>query len=77
MTILELCSRYANKITGDDWQSLHAKWMLDEIPDIKDSGKLNRWLGFVQGFMWSRDLCTIDELREDITVLKANLPDFL
>ena len=74
MSLADLCNRYAQKIAGDDWRSEHVKWMLEQIPLMKEPGKINRWLGFVQGFMWDRDLCTIDELRQDISVLKANAP---
>lgn len=41
----------------------HALWMLYEMASIKDENKFNRWLGFVQGILWSEKLATLDELR--------------
>jgi hypothetical protein len=58
----------------------HILWMLEEIPEfaIKASFygmtneglrlilKANRWLGFVQGWMWSNNICSINWLRESV-----------
>ena len=44
----------------------HLRWMVEESltwPEEK-VGKLNRWLGFVQGVLFAMDEATIDELRE-------------
>lgn len=51
----------------------HARWMCDEIATCETNSnlnqveKLNRWLGFVQGVLWSCKLKTINNLREDVT----------
>lgn len=54
----------------------HMLWMLEEVvkfnieafkrcpPNDELSEKAHRWLGFVQGWMWSNDMVTINELRE-------------
>lgn len=55
----------------------HAAWMLDEMEKyltrtdiILDGEKLNRWLGFVQGILWTQGFRSIDALREDVTEAK-------
>jgi hypothetical protein len=54
-------------------QLKHVLWMLEEIPKMYDQsiddrydGKIHRWLGFVQGWMWSVGLMSINELRESV-----------
>lgn len=56
-----------NETTAKD----HVLWMLNELermemqdmePGSRD--KISRWLGFVQGVLWSTGLYTLDELRE-------------
>jgi hypothetical protein len=40
--------------------------MLEEIPKfIKNGEKAHRWLGFVQGVLWTQGIFTIDQLRDD------------
>lgn len=48
----------------------HLLWMLDEMdtmnaspPNVEALAKLHRWLGFVQGVMWTTGIYSIDELR--------------
>lgn len=44
----------------------HASWMLPEAIKLVEErrlGKAMRWLGFVQGVLWSTWRCTIDELK--------------
>ena len=47
----------------------HILWMLDEmtamIPDQTKHDKFYRWLGFVQGWLWTSHKYSIDEMRED------------
>ena len=45
----------------------HLAWMLEEIINMPDDKfeKANRWLGFVQGGMWSLGLRSVDEMRDD------------
>ena len=33
--------------------------------DTKHMGKVNRWLGFVQGVLWSEHMRTVNQMRED------------
>lgn len=43
----------------------HVKWMIEEILDNHedwDARKINRWMGFIQGVLWSNGLFTITEL---------------
>ena len=58
---------------SDHWPELdeeilaHAHFMLDEIINVllpaNRRDKAFRWLGFVQGILWSVGLVTIDELK--------------
>ena len=46
----------------------HLRWMCQEAQKIELNshegwGKLNRWLGFIQGYLWMEDF-SIDEMRE-------------
>ena len=45
----------------------HILYMLKNLPDLGDIGQQNRWIGFVQGWMWCNGIRDIDTLREDIT----------
>lgn len=49
----------------------HLRWMLKAIPNLPTDGKINRWLGFVQGVMFELRICTIDEMREQVTGAKG------
>lgn len=45
----------------------HALWMCDEIQRLLASGEVdraNRWLGFVQGVLWSGGLYSIGEMAD-------------
>ena len=45
----------------------HYKFMCVEIPRLMEAGtvdKAMRWLGFLQGVMWRRNLFTLNELKE-------------
>lgn len=44
----------------------HARWMLDRIDllvERGETGKANRWLGFVQGCLWMQGFYSIDSLK--------------
>ncbi len=44
----------------------HCRWMCQQASGFtapEDFGKLNRWLGFVQGVLWCYGFCTIAEMR--------------
>lgn len=48
----------------------HIVWMIDEIlkieiPDTKQLFKINRWLGFIQGYLYTSHLRTIEELKNE------------
>lgn len=46
----------------------HALWMCTQIPDIIWRNlvpKANRWLGFVQGVLWTDGGFSIDQMKED------------
>jgi len=74
MTIAELCSTYRTWVsaTQKDEQRDHVLWMLDEIPKMPtaDRGKANRWLGFVQGWLWTKGW-SIDQMRKDVRSLDS------
>jgi len=43
----------------------HVLNMLDHIPSMtNDTDKMNRWLGFVQGYLWAQNIFSVDQLRE-------------
>ncbi len=44
----------------------HVRWMCQEAQTLDDEGKMNRWLGFIQGYLWLDDF-SIDEMREHNT----------
>ena len=44
----------------------HALWMLNQIEYLNSSEKKNRWMGFVQGLLYSCRIYTIDELRGQV-----------
>ena len=48
----------------------HLLWMMDELNTMLvdtsvDMEKCNRWLGFIQGTLWSYGIYSIDDMRED------------
>jgi hypothetical protein len=64
----------------------HILWMLEEIPKMYDwannpkredgsyylnAKKSQRWLGFVQGWMWANGYISINDMRQDVK--NANL----
>jgi len=78
--ILDVCEKYDKLLhqknieiieDNDTYGNLdHIRWMLnkiiDSINDNKiDSEKFNRWLGFIQGVLWSQEIRTINEMRKD------------
>lgn len=47
--------------------SEHCAWMLSQMKQMAENGetdKLDRWLGFVQGLLWSYHFYSIDEMQE-------------
>lgn len=51
-------------------QISHIMWMAQEmqkcvVSTSADELRLNRWLGFMQGVMWSLKIVTIDRLRDE------------
>ena len=53
-------------IQGVDYAEIkHIIWMCNRGIEMEDVGKANRWLGFVQGVLFSWRVYTIDELRND------------
>jgi hypothetical protein len=45
----------------------HVVWMCEQLPVLVDEDRLdkaNRWLGFVQGFLWPNGFYTIDEMKD-------------
>jgi hypothetical protein len=46
----------------------HVSWMIGEIRKqvaAQETEKAMRWLGFVQGVLWTNGVFTIDEMRDD------------
>lgn len=64
----------------------HMLWMLDEIENMElrhgcrvngttkyplgVEEKLNRWIGFVQGVLWTQGMASIEDLRQDVIACK-------
>lgn len=45
----------------------HVAWMVEEAKKLANQGKIekaNRWLGFIQGFLWAKKFFTIEELKD-------------
>ena len=42
----------------------HAKWMCLQAQSLPDVGRANRWLGFIQGVLWTENVFDLSELRE-------------
>ena len=73
--IKEIAQRYDNKLFplagvineakgGSKFQ--HIRWMCQQIPIMVDAGqieKANRWLGFIQGTLWTTNMYSIEEMR--------------
>lgn len=43
----------------------HLSGMIAQMLQMEDVVKLNRWLGFVQGAMWTIQVRSVDELRNE------------
>jgi hypothetical protein len=70
---LEACEIYKEKLypLAEEFNFAetykHLLYMVWRIPQfIKDGRKekANRWLGFVQGALWAKDIYTIEEMKE-------------
>lgn len=64
----------------------HIIWMIDEIfkmlenvqeDKIEKLFKINRWLGFIQGYLYSHLLRTVDELRNETRGIDSELFEIL
>jgi hypothetical protein len=45
----------------------HAVWMCGEVIQFANTqrmAKANRWIGFIQGVLWSHGVMTIDQMRQ-------------
>lgn len=48
-------------------QLSHARWMCQEVlsnPEFSE-GKAKRWLGFVQGVLWTTGVRTVEQMKDD------------
>ncbi len=69
----EILSQGQSKAEYRGSDNEHVLWMLQQItewslqleqkhdPEILE--KMHRWLGFVQGFLWTKKIFTIDEMK--------------
>jgi hypothetical protein len=49
-------------------KSEHVAWMVQRARELNsDRTKAQRWVGFIQGYMWVHDIFTIDQLRGQVT----------
>jgi len=60
-----LVAIYVNKLhTAEESEARnHVIWMCRQLRTLPTAGKLNRWIGFIQGYCWTQDLFSIDEMR--------------
>lgn len=52
----------------DEERMSHLLWMAFEIENLVNEGRTEkafRWLGFLQGALWTMDICTIPMLKDD------------
>ncbi len=50
----------------------HLVYMLEQLKDETDENKINRWLGFIQGVLWTDGFYSINDLREHINSCKIH-----
>lgn len=71
--IFSITYLYSNKLTlitniNENPELTHCLWMLSMIRSFvsnsDDREKTMRWLGFVQGVLYTKGIYTIDEMRE-------------
>lgn len=56
-----------HNLAGNISELGHAAWMCSQIKIFVDEGdldKANRWLGFVQGVLWTQGFYSIFEMRD-------------
>ena len=53
----EILNEYRSKVSHP-----HILEMIDKLAGLEND-KYNRWVGFIQGYLWSNDIYTIDEMR--------------
>lgn len=66
-TVAKRADENSNEHTGQTTYN-HVLWMLGEIPELLATYKREkamRWLGFVQGVLWSMGIYSIVDLKED------------
>lgn len=74
--MIEVCGRYAYRLMELEYELKggflsdkvhHCRWMVSRIPGLLEEGRIdkaNRWLGFVQGYLWTTGVYSIEEMRE-------------
>lgn len=76
--IIQACTKYDNILieagavpareTDVPGSLNHLRWMCQEIINFVNEEKLEkafRWLGFIQGALWSECICDIEQLKND------------
>ena len=64
-TLIKFRNSYINPNTNNIQEAFgHMLWMIDEMYNMENSEKANRWLGFIQGVFWVTNEFTIDEMRD-------------
>jgi hypothetical protein len=65
-TIVNTYKKYLTPYIDSDTKEGHCYWMLTQIGDILEEGKIEkamRWVGFIQGFLWTKNYFSIEELK--------------
>lgn len=63
--IIAVCEMYEEELQDIDDRHVHyVLTMLTRMKCFDDVEKAFRWLGFVQGVLWTKGIYTIDEMRD-------------
>ena len=61
---LSLISQYCIQLKDRSEKDETMTGLRDRFPEDGSEGKAMRWLGFMQGFLYQKRICTLDELKE-------------
>lgn len=71
--VIQLLQGYRRLAVRDNMVGAHIVWMCDtliaevnSITTVMSAEKFNRWMGFIQGYLATRGLRSIDSMREDV-----------
>lgn len=60
-----IAASYADRFESDrDFLMQHLVGMYPQMMTMEDEGKVMRWLGFMQGVLWTQQRFTLEQLKE-------------